>query len=60
MDNEELQKALEAPAHDFTKEIFGESENELYEDLTILHPDGSRSCVNYELRGKGFHLLNLK
>ncbi len=31
----------------------------LKEDLLILQPDGTRACVNWELRGKGYHLIDL-
>jgi hypothetical protein len=33
-------------------------EEELPEDLAILQPDRSRACVNWELRGKGYSLVN--
>ena len=32
------------------------SEVGLDEDLLILQPDGSRACLNWEIRGKGYHL----
>jgi len=28
------------------------------EDLMILQDDGSRACFNWELRGKGYHMVN--
>ena len=34
------------------------SEENLEEDLLIQQPDGTRSCINWELRGRGYHLLN--
>ena len=33
-------------------------EEELPEDMMILQPDGSRACINWELRDKGFSLVN--
>lgn len=33
-------------------------EEELPEDLGIIQPDGSRACINWELRGKGYSLVN--
>jgi hypothetical protein len=35
-----------------------QSEDNLEEDLLIQQPDGSRACLNWELRGKGYHLVN--
>jgi len=37
-----------------------ESEENLVEDLLIIQPDGTRACLNWELRGKGYHIDNLK
>jgi hypothetical protein len=36
-----------------------ESEIGLEEDLIIYQPDGTRACLNWELRGKGYSLLDL-
>ncbi len=30
------------------------------EDLSIIHADGTRSCLNWELSGKGFHIVDLE
>lgn len=32
-------------------------EDEPFEDLSILQPDGSRACVNWELDANGFQLV---
>ncbi|MCK4997617.1 hypothetical protein KAS08_04905 [Candidatus Pacearchaeota archaeon] len=49
---EEIQEILNMPAPRQNEEI-----NEtLPEDLGIVRNDGYRSCINWELRGKGFHV----
>ena len=30
------------------------------EDLSIMHENGTRSCLNWELAGKGFHIVELE
>jgi len=32
-------------------------DGEPIEDLSIIQPDGSRACANWELEGKGFQLV---
>jgi hypothetical protein len=31
-------------------------EEDMIEDLKIIQPDGSRACVNWELKGHGYHI----
>jgi hypothetical protein len=33
-------------------------EEEPEEDLLILQPDGSRACLNWELKGQGFQVID--
>jgi hypothetical protein len=33
-------------------------ENSLEEDLLIEQPDGSRACLNWELRGQGYQIID--
>ena len=50
--NEELQRMLDqARAEDL-------KESELEEDLLIEQPDGSRACLNWELRGQGYQIID--
>lgn len=37
---------------------FGDSEDTLREDRQIINPDGSRACILWELRGKGYSLVD--
>ncbi len=37
---------------------FGDSEETLIEDRQIINPDGSRACVAWELRGKGYRIVD--
>lgn len=48
MTNKNLQNLLDTPV---------ESEHNLEEDLMIIQPDGTRACLNWELRGKGYQIL---
>jgi len=48
MDNEYLDYLLSKPS----------KKQEPEEDLLIHQPDGTRSCLNWELRGKGYHMVN--
>lgn len=46
--NEELEDFLNKPV---------ESEADLPEDLMIEQPDGTRACMNWELRDKGYSIV---
>jgi len=35
-----------------------EGESTLTEDLLIQHDDGNKSCLNWDLRGKGYTIVN--
>lgn len=37
---------------------FGDSEETLREDRQIINPDGSRACILWELRGKGYSVVD--
>jgi hypothetical protein len=34
------------------------SDDNLTEDLGMIQPDGSRACVDFELRGRGYSLVD--
>ena len=36
-----------------------EDEDDRIEDRMIIQPDGSRTCISYELAGRGYHIVNL-
>ncbi len=49
MEEEDIKKILSKPI---------DSEENLEEDLLIHQPDGTRACINWELRDKGYHIVN--
>lgn len=62
LNNEELQRILDE--EDFNESegsnSSGDQEDWPQEDLLIEQPDGTKACLNWELRGKGYQILDLK
>jgi len=48
MENSHLDYLLSKPSESSNPE----------EDLLINQPDGTKACLNWELRGKGFHMVD--
>lgn len=53
--NKELQEMLDRDFFGDLDEVLG---NTPQEDLGIYQPDGSKACINWELAGQGYQILD--
>jgi hypothetical protein len=52
LSSQDLQRILDTPR------VFDHEEEQLDEDLLIEQSDGSRACLNWELAGQGYSIID--